>query len=108
MRAGGWAVDFFLANESTAGILNNARPTREGSRGTGGLSVTKTKNAGIFGLLLFMLLTGCDFVEPDDQFQLGPDFQIQLGVPKARYGKSRFHPENLSGLYASGLALHTG
>ena len=54
--------------------------------------MTKTKNAGIFGLLLFMLLTGCDFVEPDDQFQLRPDFRSDWESPKARYGKSRFHP----------------
>jgi hypothetical protein len=42
--------------------------------------VTGTKNAGMFGLLLLMLLTGCDIVAPDDQYRLGLDSEIQLGV----------------------------
>jgi enterochelin esterase-like enzyme len=42
--------------------------------------VTRTKNAGMFGLLLLLLLTGCDIVAPDDQYHLGPDSEIQLGV----------------------------
>ena len=42
--------------------------------------MTRTKNAGMFGLLLLILLTGCDIVAPDDQYHLGPDSEIQLGV----------------------------
>ena len=55
--------------------------------------MTKTKNAGIFGLLLFMLLTGCDFVEPDDQYQLGPDSQIHIGEAYTGAGSHAVHPE---------------
>jgi enterochelin esterase-like enzyme len=38
-----------------------------------------TKN-GVFGLLSLILLTGCDVVVPDDQYHLGPDSEIQMGV----------------------------
>jgi enterochelin esterase-like enzyme len=40
----------------------------------------KAKSGGLFGLLLVILLMGCDVVAPDDQYQLGPDSEIQLGV----------------------------
>jgi len=40
----------------------------------------RAKNVGVFGLLLPILLTGCDVVVPDEQYQLGPDSEIQLGV----------------------------
>jgi enterochelin esterase-like enzyme len=40
----------------------------------------RAKNSGAFGLLLLILLTGCDVVAPDYQYQLGPDSEIQPGV----------------------------
>jgi hypothetical protein len=42
----------------------------------------QAKNGGVFGLLLLIHLTGCDVVVPDDQYQLGPDSEIRLGVPQ--------------------------
>lgn len=47
----------------------------------------RTKNGVVFGLLLLILLTGCDAQQaivaaPDDQYQLGPDSDIQLEVPQ--------------------------
>jgi enterochelin esterase-like enzyme len=49
----------------------------------------------MFGLLLFMLLTGCDVVAPDDQYQLGPDSQIQLGVPQGAVREVTFPPSKI-------------
>src|SRR5262245_8061907 len=40
----------------------------------------RAKSGGVFGLLLLILLTGCDVVAPDYQYHLGPDSEIQLGV----------------------------
>ena len=40
----------------------------------------RIKSDEVFGLLLLILLMGCDVVAPDDQYQLGPDSEIQLGV----------------------------
>ena len=48
----------------------------------GAFSSFRAKRGGAFGLLLLILLTGCDVVAPDDQYQLGPDSEIQLEVPR--------------------------
>jgi hypothetical protein len=53
--------------------------------------VTRTKNAGMFGLLLLMLLMGCDIVAPDDQYQLGT-LRSNWEWLKAQFGNSRFRP----------------
>ena len=57
--------------------------------------MTRTKNAGIFGLLLFMLLTGCDFVEPDDQYSTWSRFSIQLGVPQGTVREVTLPPSKI-------------
>jgi enterochelin esterase-like enzyme len=57
--------------------------------------VAGTKNAGMFGLLLFILLTGCDVVEPDYQYQLGPDSQIQRGVPQGAVREVTLPPSKI-------------
>jgi hypothetical protein len=40
----------------------------------------RIKSDEVFGLLLLILLMGCDVVALDNQYQLGPDSEIQLGV----------------------------
>jgi hypothetical protein len=53
----------------------------------------RANNGGLFGLLLLILLTGCDVAAPDDQYQLGPDSEIQLEVPMAcSNGHGQPHP----------------
>jgi enterochelin esterase-like enzyme len=49
----------------------------------------------MFGLLLFVLLAGCDVVEPDDQYQLGPDSQIQLGVSQGTVREVTLPPSKI-------------
>ena len=58
------------------------------------------KNRGV-GLLLVILLTGCDVAVPDDQYQLGPDSQIQPGVPQGEIREITLRPSTgLPGLFA--------
>jgi hypothetical protein len=60
----------------------------------------RAKNGGVFGLLLLILLMGCDVVAPDDQYQLGPDSEIQLGVAQCAVRELRLQPSQVYPGYA--------
>jgi enterochelin esterase-like enzyme len=69
----------------------------EASSTLGSLSMVvnfSTKNGGV-GLLLFILLAGCDVAPPDDQYQLGFDSQIQLGVPQGEIREITLQPSKI-------------
>jgi enterochelin esterase-like enzyme len=54
----------------------------------------RTKYRGA-GLLLFILLTGCDAAVPDDEYQLGSDSQIQPGVPQGEIREITLPPSKV-------------